>query len=256
MPAGGPILAIEISNPTATPIDAAADVGPGVALASRDAEGAIDVLGIEMLTAKRRHDDDLLPAIDRLCVRTGVEPGQLSAVAVSQGPGGFTGLRVAVSAASAIALGLGVGVAPVPSPLVAATGSGTHAGRALVCLASKRGVCHATLFGEGFGDGFGGSDGATWLERRDVLGLIDAERFEAVEVDRVIADGHLPEAMRASAEARGIVIEPVRLSAVVLARLALGEGLAGPIAAVDPALVRADYAREPEAVRVWRERRG
>lgn len=243
------LLAIETSNPTARPADAPPGAGPAVALAD-PSSGSI--LGIEPIAAERRHDDDLLPAIERLCARLSVRPRDLEAIAVSIGPGGYTGLRVAITAAAAIAEARGIRVVPVPSAMVAAAAT-TQSGRALVCLASKRGACHATLFDRAL---FGPSDQspATWLEAATDLGVIGPDRFEALEVDRVLADAHLPEAMRASAGSRGIAVEPLLLAVEAVARLGVGLGLSRPIEAVDPTDVRAIYAREPEAVRVWRGR--
>lgn len=240
------LLAIETSNPTARPDDAPPAAGPAVALADRTDAG-VSILGLEPLSSDKRHDDDLLPAIDRLCARVGVGPAGLTAVAVSIGPGGYTALRVAITAAASIAEAIGVRVVPVPSALVAAASAHVPGGPTLVCLASKRGACHATLFNAA-------GPREPWLASARDLGVIDLDAFEALAMDRVLADGHLPEAMRASADRRGIAVEPLLLSVEVLARLGLGEGLGSPLEPVDPAAVRAIYAREPEAVRVWRER--
>jgi tRNA A37 threonylcarbamoyladenosine modification protein TsaB len=63
-----------------------------------------------------------MPAIDRLFRRLGLTPESLRGgpVAVSIGPGGFTGLRIAVSTAKMLAETLGVKIIAVPSALVAA----------------------------------------------------------------------------------------------------------------------------------------
>src|SRR5919106_153062 len=89
----------------------------GVAL--RDDRG---VVLVEMLAPKKRHDDDLLPAIDRVFKRATLSPSDLAggAVGVSIGPGGFTGLRIAVTTAKMFAEALGANVIAVPSALVAA----------------------------------------------------------------------------------------------------------------------------------------
>src|SRR6185295_10090138 len=81
---------------------------------------------------------DLLPAIDRLFRRAGLSPADLrgGAVAVSAGPGGFTGLRIAIAAAKMLAETLQVRLIGVPSALVAAE---AHAGEGpiIVALACK-----------------------------------------------------------------------------------------------------------------------
>jgi tRNA threonylcarbamoyl adenosine modification protein YeaZ len=49
----------------------------------------------------------LLPRLQQLCARAGVEPSAIEAVGCGCGPGTFTGTRVAVATAKGIALGLG-----------------------------------------------------------------------------------------------------------------------------------------------------
>ncbi|MYN13657.1 tRNA (adenosine(37)-N6)-threonylcarbamoyltransferase complex dimerization subunit type 1 TsaB [Pusillimonas sp. TS35] len=70
--------------------------------------------------ATGEHAERLLPMADQLLAQAGVGRGALRAVAFGQGPGGFTGLRVACGVAQGIALALGIPVIPVPSLLAAA----------------------------------------------------------------------------------------------------------------------------------------
>ena len=128
-------LAIETSNPAN---------GPGeVAIGARAAEGT-SVLAIEQVTPRGRHDDALMPAIDAALKRAGATPRDLKRVAVSVGPGGFTGLRIAVATAKVIAEATGAHVAPVRSAHVAAvssvdgeSGTSTSAGRSHGCGGSR-----------------------------------------------------------------------------------------------------------------------
>jgi tRNA threonylcarbamoyladenosine biosynthesis protein TsaB len=62
-----------------------------------------------------RHAETLAPAIAWCCEQCGVEPQQLSAIAVGIGPGMFTGLRVGVTTAKMLAQSLRVPAIPIPS---------------------------------------------------------------------------------------------------------------------------------------------
>lgn len=70
--------------------------------------------------ATAEHAERLLPMVDQLLHKAGVSAGQLSGVAFGQGPGGFTGLRVACGVAQGMAFGLGLPVFPVDSLLAVA----------------------------------------------------------------------------------------------------------------------------------------
>ena len=65
-------------------------------------------------------EDHLMQVIDAACRRAGVSPAGIAAIAVSVGPGGFTGLRVACATAKAIADVTGCALVAVPSALVVA----------------------------------------------------------------------------------------------------------------------------------------
>lgn len=54
------------------------------------------------------HAEKLAPMIDELLKETGVTRSDLKAVAVSAGPGSYTGLRIGVSTAKGLCFGLGI----------------------------------------------------------------------------------------------------------------------------------------------------
>jgi len=58
--------------------------------------------------SKRQHSVQLLPAVRDLLSRLGVEIGDLKAVFVCSGPGGYAGLRVGMSTAKGLAFALGL----------------------------------------------------------------------------------------------------------------------------------------------------
>ncbi|HCP77111.1 MAG TPA: tRNA (adenosine(37)-N6)-threonylcarbamoyltransferase complex dimerization subunit type 1 TsaB, partial [Pusillimonas sp.] len=61
------------------------------------------------------HAEHVLPLAQRLLDQAGLTRNDLDLVAFGQGPGGFTGLRVACGVAQGIAYALGVPVVPVPT---------------------------------------------------------------------------------------------------------------------------------------------
>ncbi|MFA7623585.1 MAG: tRNA (adenosine(37)-N6)-threonylcarbamoyltransferase complex dimerization subunit type 1 TsaB [Pusillimonas sp.] len=71
------------------------------------------------------HAERVLPMVGQLLGQAGIRRTDLSAVAFGQGPGGFTGLRVACGVAQGMAFALNLPVVPVPS-LLAAAASDTH----------------------------------------------------------------------------------------------------------------------------------
>lgn len=58
----------------------------------------------------RTQSKELLPKIDKLLKSCKINPKDLEAIAVYQGPGSFTGLRVGISVANTLAWGLDVPV--------------------------------------------------------------------------------------------------------------------------------------------------
>lgn len=71
------------------------------------------------------HSEQLLPAVDDLMNLTGLRPAQLDAIAITQGPGSFTGLRIGFSTAKGMALGLKKPLIPVPTlDVLAQNGAG------------------------------------------------------------------------------------------------------------------------------------
>ena len=73
------------------------------------------VLGLFEVARGRRHAELLTPAIEFVCRQARVELSEISCVAVDNGPGLFTGLRVGVSTAKALAQAWGLPMVAVPS---------------------------------------------------------------------------------------------------------------------------------------------
>ncbi len=60
-----------------------------------------------------RHEETVMPAVDQLLQETGLDPSDLTALAVDVGPGSFTGVRIGVCHGNAMALALSLPIVPV-----------------------------------------------------------------------------------------------------------------------------------------------
>ena len=73
------------------------------------------LLGERVLPREKQVSETFLAAIDRLFEESGRKTGELTHVAVSAGPGSFTGLRVGMAAAKGFCLGWDLPIVPVPT---------------------------------------------------------------------------------------------------------------------------------------------
>ena len=64
---------------------------------------------------KKTHSQTLLPMIDEIFRMTGINKKELKAIAITGGPGSFTGLRIGAATAKGLALALGIGIINVPT---------------------------------------------------------------------------------------------------------------------------------------------
>jgi tRNA threonylcarbamoyladenosine biosynthesis protein TsaB len=85
----------------------------------------------------------VLGLVEEVLGRLGAGPEALAVVAVSDGPGSFTGLRVGIAVAKALALGSGVPLVTAPSLLVRAAGFGRDGERVLALTSALRGEVYA-----------------------------------------------------------------------------------------------------------------
>ena len=86
----------------------------------------------------RRHTECVLPWSEQLLAKAGLEKTDLQAIGVGIGPGGFTGVRLAVSLAQGMALALNLPVLPI-STLAAIAQAQEHDGAPKILI--PRVVC-------------------------------------------------------------------------------------------------------------------
>ena len=64
---------------------------------------------------KKTHSQTLLPMVEEIVSMLGIELKELDAIAVAQGPGSFTGLRIGCATAKGLGLALNKPIIPVPT---------------------------------------------------------------------------------------------------------------------------------------------
>lgn len=106
------------------------------------------VLLVEVtLDEPRRHAERLVPMVDEALTSAGVSPADLTAVAVSAGPGSYTGLRIGASTAKGVAFALSIPLVPVPSLQALAASVEVPAGTLVVAaFGARRGEVYAQSF--------------------------------------------------------------------------------------------------------------
>jgi tRNA A37 threonylcarbamoyladenosine modification protein TsaB len=235
------ILAIEVSNPGSG--EAPGTGGPGVALGRLLGRG-VQELGAEPVRISGRggHDDDLMPAIDRLFRRVGVTArgGTLDRVAVSVGPGGYTSVRVACAVGKMIAEAAGARCVAVPtaSVVLEALPAEVRSGHVAVALAGKNDSAWVQVF-----------LAAQEVEIGRLMTGADIEPMFAAGVRLLVADRFLPAPMRVAAERAGLTLRAPVFDAAACLRAGAGRPTCDPLELVPV------YPREPDAVTLWRARK-
>lgn len=97
--------------------------------------------------ATRSRSERLMPMIDQVMKDSHTMPQDLTGIAISIGPGSFTGLRIGVSTAKGLAFALGLPVVGVPTleVLVAPLAAGSYAYPICPMLDAKRQEVYAAL---------------------------------------------------------------------------------------------------------------
>lgn len=229
-----------------------------------------------------RHGRDLVPAIQDACGRAGWDRRRIDLVAVSIGPGSFTGIRIAVTLAKVMAFDTGAKVVAVPSLRALAHNAPADRQRVAAIVDAKRGGLFASLFerrdadaGEARGDSLPapgvsrGSNGHdTPASRR---GLVTAMLDEFAEVfgPALIEPEDLARQLAAPAFVlgHGITKGCAALAGFELAPQDLWDirpGIIGRLGAelfdrgqaADPLRLEPIYIRPPEAQEIWQRRHG
>jgi tRNA threonylcarbamoyladenosine biosynthesis protein TsaB len=118
-----------------------------------------------------RHGRALVPSIGRLLDEAGWTPSDLDAVAVSIGPGSYTGLRVGLVCAKMIAAFAGADLVAVPSLDVMARNADTDHGRVCAVADARRGQVYASTY-ERAGSSLRRTSGYAVVAPQELLGSL------------------------------------------------------------------------------------
>ncbi len=201
-------------------------------------QGSDGVIRTEALESASGVDDQLMTAIARLFKEASAVPQDLSLVGVSIGPGGFTGLRVAMATAKTLAFVTGCQLAAVPTAHVVAASLPSPHKAVGVLLSERRGTAWCTCI-------------SASGEPMGTPGLVDthslAERVDGCEI--LVGDLHIQETFRDGIHTSGL---PVRdLPANPAACLKLAQAFAERGQTVGIHQLEPLYPRPPEAVRLF-----
>jgi len=205
------------------------------------------VVAHQVLPGVRFHASQLLPAVEAVCRQAGWTPAQVSVVAVSVGPGSFTGLRVGVTFAKTLAMATGAKIVIVPSADVLAENAPSTIENVAVVLDAKRGEVFASLHRRVAGS----------LQRVKPAWICTPAQLlaEAPRPLLVLGEGIKIHATALSADGVTLADESLwHADAQVTARL--GQALAARNEFVEPDTLVPTYLRRPEAEEVWEQRYG
>ena len=194
-----------------------------------------EILAQESADLGRRQAAELPLMAERVLSAAGAAFADIGLVAVTHGPGYFTGIRVGAAYAAALAYGLGVRIVPVSSLAMLAASHSASAegaeGTVLAVVYAGRGFVYAASFGSEADALPAGEYGkevlGAWMERhRDAVAVSDDPN----------------RALEAAGLAFPIPILPVRPDVSKAAELAW----VGRESAVSPLEFRAVYCRAPQ----------
>jgi len=103
------------------------------------------LLAEECFPIRATHSEKVLPGIARLLKQAEVGPEEIVGIAVSSGPGSYTGLRIGIATAHGLSAGWGIGVVGVETLRVLAV-SVTAECPVLSCISARNNEVYAAVY--------------------------------------------------------------------------------------------------------------
>ncbi|MDH3208552.1 MAG: tRNA (adenosine(37)-N6)-threonylcarbamoyltransferase complex dimerization subunit type 1 TsaB [Gemmatimonadota bacterium] len=199
------------------------------------------VLAQVSLTEHREHAARLIPAIDAVLSEASTSLGDLAGIVVGEGPGSFTGVRVAAATAKGLAHALGIPLWAISSLTAAA-------------LASEVGPVRYVLFDARGDRVYGACYGVGTVAVQELVAPHGGTLRDALAGDvppGAVFTGEAAELHMAAIEAAGFPVEAAQgeLLAVGLLRYLTRHMDASPV--LDPSSWEPAYIRASSAERLW-----
>ena len=206
-------------------------------VAATNSEG---VVFSKHFSARRREADNAMPSINAVLSEAKLAPQEIQMIAVSSGPGSFTGLRIACSIAKMISFVAGASIVSVETAVVASATLGVKTGPLNVINAVKEDTfwLSETQIKKGI-----------WNVSESSLSSPEFFVANANQPAAVLCDNHLPLQVAHYLKENKIPMHEITLeieSLLIEATARLERGLT-----VSPVDLGPIYPREPEAVRKW-----
>lgn len=95
---------------------------------------------------RNQHNVELAPAVETMLNQAQVNPADLTGVAISQGPGSFTGLRIGLAFAKGMASALQIPLVPIPTFDIVAYSTPYYKGSLYTVIQAGRGRIHGQRY--------------------------------------------------------------------------------------------------------------
>jgi len=208
------------------------------------------LLGEFFIDLKLTHSQTIMPMLDKLLEVLELTPREMDYIAVSSGPGSFTGLRIGAAAAQGLAFAINKDIVPVPTIDVLAYNVINASGLVVPIMDAKRRQVYSAVYAYESGS----------LKRltdylADDLDEIFRIADELANGRDIIFTGDGVEAYGEAIVEKGYLTAPPHLSrqrAAAVATLAVKFAVDGK--AVSPDKFSPFYIRKPQAQRVLEEK--
>lgn len=104
------------------------------------------LLAEQMINGKLTHSETLMPMVQSVMCQAELEPTDLDMLAVTVGPGSFTGLRIGAATVKGLALGLDIPVMPLPTLEVLAYGAVLSDVLIVPIMDARRGQVYTAMY--------------------------------------------------------------------------------------------------------------